>query len=69
MVVPAHARSEEALIGVTILIAAKVRKIVPERPTFAPITTEVLTNAFTCGLAICNGIVANVLLSCENAYA
>ena len=49
--------------------AIKVSKNLPTRPTFARITAKELTNAFTCGLTVRNGIIANALLSCENVSA
>ena len=49
--------------------APKVRKNAPKTPTFTPITTAELTNAFTRGLAMHNAIIAKALLSHEKASA
>ena len=43
--------------------AVKVRKNVPTRPVFAPVSTDELTNMFTCRLAMRIGIITSALQS------
>ena len=49
--------------------ATKVKRYMPKRPSFPPITTDELMSEFTRGLAVHNGIIAYALLSHENVAA